>query len=192
MRKTTFRNKVQTDLVGTGLVLRDVFEKGRGVFASRIFKRGENLLDFAGELVTLDQLPASEFDESTPTYYMQIGPNLYQGPSTTLETFTNHSCDPNCGVIIDGVNAILVAIRGIQVGEEITWDYSTTMTSDIGCISTCMCDSTICRGRIGDFKNLPKELQKKYIKHGVVPRYVIENCIKYKMKSEKKWLQGLL
>jgi len=52
------------------------------------------------------------------------------GPSGGVDDFFNHSCDPNAGLQIDGQKVWLVAIKNITQGEEITWDYSTTMDED--------------------------------------------------------------
>lgn len=45
-------------------------------------------------------------------YYIYPGDNA---------RFTNHSKDPNCG---PGLNDVSVALRDIQIGEEITENYS--------------------------------------------------------------------
>ena len=66
------------------------------------------------------------------------------------------------------------SIKDIKKGEEITWDYSTTMDEDKWEMD-CVCQSKNCRKRIKDFKYLPKEIQQKYIKLGIVPDYILEN-----------------
>lgn len=161
-----------------GLVLKRTRKKGIGVFTTRSFDKGERILDFAGDFFTKDQLPESEGAENKPSHFMQIGRNIYQGPSDDMETFTNHSCDPNCGVIINGINAYLVAIRDIVAGEEITWDYSTTMSDDNWQME-CFCNSDGCRKEIREFKYLPKEIQKKYIRLCIVPDYVIDSALRH-------------
>jgi len=39
----------------------------------------------------------------------------------------------------------------------------------------CICESKNCRKKISDFKHLPKAIQQKYIKLGIVPKYILEN-----------------
>lgn len=63
-----------------------------------------------------------------------------------------------------------MAIKDIEKGEEITWDYSTTMDEDIWEMD-CNCGSKKCRKRIRDFKYLPKEIKERYVKLGIVPDY---------------------
>ena len=69
---------------------------------------------------------------------------------------------------------MLVAIMDIHEGEEITWDYSTTMNEDDWEMD-CVCGSKNCRGRIRDFKYLPENVQQKYINLRIVPKYILEN-----------------
>lgn len=67
----------------------------------------------------------------------------------------------------------LVAIRPIASGEEITWDYSTTMSEDDWEMD-CNCGAPSCRKRIRDFKYLPPKLREHYQVLGIVPEYVLE------------------
>ena|SRR3989344_4970515 len=147
-------------------------ENGKAVFANKDFKKGEEITEFNGNLFTYEQLPKpyGEVDD----HYVQINKNLYMGPSDNLDDFFNHSCNPNSGLKIKGKRVILVAIKDIKKGEDITWDYSTTMDEDDWELD-CMCKSKNCRKRIRDFKYLPKEIQQKYIKLGIVPKYILEN-----------------
>ncbi|HZZ43123.1 MAG TPA: hypothetical protein VFE58_09305, partial [Tepidisphaeraceae bacterium] len=64
----------------------------------------------------------------------------------------------------------LVAIRDIEEGEELYFDYSTTMDED-DFEMVCRCGTKGCRGVVRDFKHLPGELKKRYVGLGVVPGY---------------------
>lgn len=141
---------------------------GKSVFANRDFKKGEKIIEFKGKLFTYDELP-TPYDE-VEDKYVQIGRKLYMGPSGGLDDFFNHSCRPNAGLKISGKKATLIAIQNIRKGEEIAWDYSTTMNEDEWALD-CKCGSKGCRKRIKDFKYLPKRTQQKYIMLGIVPKY---------------------
>ncbi len=147
-------------------------KNGKAVFANKSFKKGEKIIEFRGKLFTYGQLPTS-YDEAED-HYVQIDKNLYIGPSKELDDFFNHSCNPNSGLKIEGKRAILITIKNIKKSEEITWDYSTTMDEDDWELD-CVCRSENCRKRIKDFKYLPKDIQQKYIKLGVIPKYILEN-----------------
>ena len=143
---------------------------GRSVFANRNFKKMEEIIEFQGGLLTYEQLPRPYNED----LYVQIGENLYMGPSGKLDDFINHSCNPNSGLRVDGRKAVLIAIKLIKKGAEITWDYSTTMNEGDWEMD-CACQSRKCRGRIRDFKYLPESIQRKYFELGVVPRYIVES-----------------
>jgi SET domain-containing protein len=143
---------------------------GKGVFARCRIQQGETVLRFSGPLLRRAELPGSRYAERD--LYLQIGDDLFLGPSGDIDDFVNHSCDPNCGVVIAGGSVRLIAMRTIRSGEEIRFDYSTTSAGD-PVEMRCSCGSPACRGRIGDFMWLPSHLQEKYIGLGVVPDYVL-------------------
>jgi uncharacterized protein len=137
---------------------------GRGVFATELIPAGRKIMDFTG--------PFLRYAQTTPqTYALQIAPDLYIGASGGPDDCVNHSCEPNAGMIIDGTNVQLIAIRDIQAGEEIFFDYSTTMDED-DFEMACHCGSPHCRKTIRDGKHLPEEVWRRYVAMGIVPEYV--------------------
>ncbi len=143
-------------------------KQGKGVFALHKHAKGEIIMRFCGQILEGDHLP--EPYDSVDDHYVQIGPNTFMGPSGKEDDYVNHSCDPNAGLIISEDAVTLVAIKPIDVGDEITWDYSTTMSGDDWQMQ-CECGSPQCRGIVNNFETLPKQLQEKYTKLGVVPYY---------------------
>jgi len=79
----------------------------------------------------------------------------------------NHSCEPNCG--IRGAFEI-VAMRDIRKGEELTFDYE--MTEDSDWRLTCLCGTPSCRGVIGTFSQMPKEVRQKL--QGFISKWLVE------------------
>ena len=148
---------------------------GKAVFANRSFKKGETIFEFHGEFFNHQELPRpySEVED----HYVQIGKDLYMGPSGDIDDFFNHSCNPNSGLKISRRKVFLVAIKNIKIGEEIVWDYSTTMDQGDWEMK-CGCGNKGCRGIIRDFKYLPLEVQKKYLNLGIVPKYISDNLKK--------------
>ena len=84
------------------------------------------------------------------------------------DRYLNHSCDPNAGIVD---NRRLVAIRAIAAGEEIRFDYSTTMAEDFWTLE-CRCGSPLCRGTVTDFRLLPSEVKQRYLELGVVQGFI--------------------
>jgi uncharacterized protein len=72
----------------------------------------------------------------------------------------NHSCDPSCW--FEG-NYLMTATRDLAVGDEVTFDYSTS--NDWPQDWTCMCGSSLCRGRITGQEWKDAELAKRYEGH---------------------------
>jgi hypothetical protein len=71
--------------------------------------------------------------------------------------YTNHSCDPN--LAIQG-QIVLVAMRDIAPGEELTIDWATTDDGDYA--MTCRCGSARCRGTITGKDWTKPYLQARY------------------------------
>lgn len=73
----------------------------------------------------------------------------------------NHSCDPNAWVRYDGSVGHLAARRAVEVGDEITCDYSINLTG--GSVWPCRCGTARCRHEVvGDFFRLPEPFQREY------------------------------
>jgi SET domain-containing protein len=137
---------------------------GRGVFAGEPIAAGELVIRFTG--------PMLRYAQTTPeTYALQIGPDLYIGASGNEDDFINHSCSPNAGFRIEGTQADLYAIRKIEAGEEIFFDYSTTLDED-DFEMPCQCGQADCRKLIRDGKHLPEEVWERYLGRGIIPEYV--------------------
>jgi SET domain-containing protein len=71
--------------------------------------------------------------------------------------FLNHSCEPNVGF---AGNIVLVAMRQISPGEELTTDYA--MFDDYDGEMECRCGRATCRRTIGGRDWQRPELQHKY------------------------------
>ena len=143
---------------------------GNGVYAGRAFHVGEELLHFSGEFFNLAQVKVLR--QTLPDYYLQIGPDLFVGPSGGMDDMFNHSCDPNAKINIQDRDVWLSALRDIAPGEQVCFDYSTMMCGDDETME-CGCGSPLCRGVIRDFPSLPKELQDHYIALGAVPAHIV-------------------
>jgi SET domain-containing protein len=147
----------ETLIVKTGVA-------GRGVFALQRIAAGEEFLRYTGPKLT--------YVQTTPqTLAVQVGPDVYLGASGGFDDFVNHSCHPNAGLrIVNPDDVTMIALRDIEPGEEIYFDYSTTMDED-DFEMTCRCGHLNCRGLVRDFKHLPGELKRQYDQLGIVPAY---------------------
>jgi uncharacterized protein len=142
------------------LEVRQIQNFGKGVFAKNNVNKNELLAIFGGYIMTLDeeqQLPVGMRD-----YAHQIAPNFVIGINKQEDIqsvdFFNHSCDPNAG--FQG-QIFLVAMRNIQIGEQITFDYAIVLSVESYDIK-CLCGSKNCRKHITGNDWKISSLQKKY------------------------------
>ncbi|MCE9531795.1 MAG: SET domain-containing protein-lysine N-methyltransferase [Planctomycetes bacterium] len=120
-------------------------DKGRGVFAGEAIARGRRILEFQGTVLKSAEL-------TDDMLAMQVGPDDWLcSDGSLLDDCVNHSCDPNAG-FLDGEPA-LFALRDIAAGEEITWDYSTSI-GEPGWTLECRCGSPKCRGVVRSWGEL--------------------------------------
>lgn len=110
------------------------------------------------------KLPKEIQGEGHSGYPLEIFGNFCLGPITVKEIdnafFLNHSCNPNIG--IKG-QIVFVAMRDIQPGEELTYDYATVESDEtIPMNFQCNCGGSNCRKVITGNDWRDPGFQKKY------------------------------
>lgn len=150
------------------LEARIVPEKGRGVFPGVAIPANHIVLKFEGPVFTRKTCP--NFEES-----IQIGIDAWMHSSGGMDDLVNHSCNPNTGLHEVHGDLYLLSLRDIAPGEEISYDYSTSMVDDpSSMIMVCCCGDEACRGTIGNFLDMPKEMRDLYAQRGVIPMHVVQ------------------
>jgi hypothetical protein len=76
----------------------------------------------------------------------------------------NHSCDPNCGVLVpSGAQSLQIyARKPIAPGEELRTDYASFEWEIEFMPKPCLCESAICRGSVTGYKDLPEPTRRAY------------------------------
>lgn len=136
---------------------------GKGVFAKVAIEPRGHIFYMNGKEI--------DFEKSTAhmgEYSVQIGAKRYVDPIAPAR-YLNHSCAPNAGFIND---ISLIALTRIKPGEEIRFDYSTTMLERYWELD-CACGARQCRRRIRDFDLLPDALQQRYLQLGIVQQFIL-------------------
>jgi len=143
----------------SGLRVRNSPIQGLGVFAERSFRKGERLLRIDDSLVVDRAHPLAPGDDPRHCDYLARGRVVLMRPP---ERHINHACDPNCYVkTVDGQRLVL-ALRDVKAGEEITYDYC--INGDGTTVWSCHCGAARCRKEIhSDFFHLPVSLQLEYL-----------------------------
>lgn len=140
-------------------------KKGRGLFANKTIKKGSVILKVKGNAIPFSETLKLKDKES---FCLQIDINTYLKPQYPFYLI-NHSCSPNCGI---DSNLELFAMESIRPGEELCWDYSTSMLERSWSIK-CICGTKECRRRITDFDILPPAVQKAYISSNIVLPFIL-------------------
>lgn len=117
---------------------------GHAVFAAETIEKGELIVVWSGKLVdgaTLDTLPSN-----VRRYSLQVEEDNFLVSLTDCEPadYVNHSCDANAGL---SGQIGLVAMRRIEPGEEVTYDYAMSDGSSYDEFR-CLCGAHNCRGRV--------------------------------------------
>ena len=133
---------------------------GLGLFAVDAIASGEIVCVKGGYI--FDRKTLQRTSKTLGPAEIQIGEDLFIGPLDEQERegsmiFSNHSCEPNIGV--QG-QIVFVALRDIEIGEELTHDWATT--DDDTYEMECNCGASSCRKVITGQDWRRKELQKKY------------------------------
>jgi len=152
----------------------------KGVFARKPIKKGEIIAVWGGYIITqkeFDRLAKKRF-KNIDDYATKIADQFYmvsckQG-GLEDDDFFNHSCNPNAG--IKG-NILMVAMRNIKAGEEVTYDYAMT-DADFDYSFQCSCGSPNCRKRITTKDWKIPALQRRY--KGYFSWYIEEKIKKLK------------
>ncbi len=144
-------------------------EFGLGLFASTRFQSGSVILHFTGRRICLQEAIDMGGLECNP---LQVAAQEYidiQPPAVCA----NHSCQPNASVV---AGHLLVALCDINGGEEIRYDYSTTMSENLWTME-CRCRTPKCRGVVRDFHLLPEDLKLHYLSLGIVQPFIISEVL---------------
>src|SRR5262245_18373676 len=132
---------------------------GKGLFAKDAIAAGEIVAVKGGHVLTGQQWAAIE--PALGSAEIQIADDLFIAPVHKYERdgcmlYTNHSCEPN--IAIRG-QIVLVAMRDIAAGEELTHDWATT--DDLDYEMTCRCGAPSCRGKVTGRDWMKPELQQR-------------------------------
>lgn len=134
--------------------------QGKGVFASRDFKKGELVYVVPrGRFVKKDEVKnLSEYDREHLDRVDLDTYELMQEPAC----FINHSCEPNIMETLTPEGIEGYAFRDIQKGEELGVDYRVRGFDDWK--MDCKCGAKSCAGIVeGNFFSLSSDTQKKYL-----------------------------
>jgi len=151
------------------VLVRDSPVHGRGVFATRRIEKGERIIEYLGERVSHDEADRryeskDENDSHTFLFIVDSKTVIDAGVDGNEARFFNHSCDPNCESVVEKRRVYIEAIRAIEAGEEMTYDYQIYKEEgdpeNIDEVFACRCGFANCRGTML-WPPEPKKKRKK-------------------------------
>jgi len=141
----------------TPIIVRHSGIQGRGVFAAGRIRKGRRIIEYVGQRVTHDEADSRYDDDAMSRHHTFL---FEVDESTVIDAardgnearFINHSCDPNCEAVNEDGRIYIEAIRNIQPGVELTYDYAypcdEPLTPEMFHRYRCACGAPNCRGTI--------------------------------------------
>jgi SET domain-containing protein len=133
---------------------------GRGGFATRRIREGARIAEYVGERITTAEADRRYDDEAMARADGHHTFLFVVDKRTVIDAviggndsrFINHSCAPNCEAVIEDRRVFIEAIRTIQPGEELFYDYAYDREPGQGAAAEklypCRCGALNCRGTI--------------------------------------------
>jgi SET domain-containing protein len=130
---------------------------GKGVFALQPIRAGETVIEYVGERITWKEaLRRHPHDPAQPnhTFYFHIDDKCVIDANVggNAARWINHACDTNCEADEDDGRVFIKALRDIEPGEELFYDYGlvieSRLTPKLKSEYPCHCGSPNCRGTL--------------------------------------------
>ncbi len=126
---------------------------GKGLFAARRIPEGTQIVRYRGVPMSMRDLEEkrmcpdekAKYGDGTVYLFMLDDATVIDGDVPENDArFMNHSCDENCEAVAYGEEIWLVALRPIEEGEELTFDYGFSLGE--GLDHPCCCGKDGCAG----------------------------------------------
>ena|SRR5579872_3787441 len=127
-----------------GLIVRSSLIHAAGVYATQPIEKGTHIVEYSGPRITPEAAEAL-YDGRDVTYLYGIGDGKVIINGDGIASFINHSCDPNCESDEIGDRVFIIAIRDIEAGEELCYDYA-LYDGEPDDPAPCHCGAKDCRG----------------------------------------------
>jgi SET domain-containing protein len=96
---------------------------GLGLFATKPIKRAGYIATYRGRRISNEEADRREARGARYMFALNSQWTIDGSPRWNLARYINHSCRPNAKAVGRKGNIVIVALRRIEPGEEITYDY---------------------------------------------------------------------
>jgi uncharacterized protein len=98
---------------------------GLGLFATKPIKRTAYIATYRGWRLSPEEADRREARGASYLFQVTRKVTIDGSPRWNLARYINHSCRPNAETVGRNRGIVIVALRRIEPGEEITYDYGT-------------------------------------------------------------------
>jgi hypothetical protein len=168
---------------------------GYGVFALRRIRRGTTVIEYLGDRVSHEQAD-ERYEDKDPkdghTFLFTVDAKtvIDAGVDGNEARFINHGCDPNCQTVNTGRRIFIEALRTIQPGEELAYDYQIQRDdddpADVEVIFACRCGAQSCRGSMLEAPKKKRKSKKPASKKRVSKKAAQRRAHPRKRKAVRK------
>jgi SET domain-containing protein len=138
---------------------------GRGVYATRFIPEGTRVIEYTGQRMSWDDAPNDENDPHTFNFGLDNGEVINPEIGGNEARWINHSCAPNCEAIEEDDRIFIYAMRDIEPGEELSYDYALELDEPITKKTIqefkCHCRASRCRGTMLEVKKRKARKRKR-------------------------------
>jgi len=143
---------------------------GFGVFALRRIRKGTTVTEYIGDRIShaeADRRYENKAADDNHTFLFTVDSRtvIDGGVGGNDARFINHGCDPNCESVTNDKRIFVEAIRTIQRGEELAYDYQIQRDRDdppnVDEIFACRCGAASCRGSMLEAPKKKRRKRKK-------------------------------
>jgi SET domain-containing protein len=125
---------------------------GRGVYAKDFISGGTRIIEYTGRRIAWEETDDDENGPHTFIFGLEDGEVIDAAIGGNESRWINHSCDPNCEAIEEEGRVFIHAMRDIEPGEELSYDYALEIDEPITEKAmqehACLCGSPNCRGTL--------------------------------------------
>lgn len=145
-----------------GLIVKSSSLHGAGVYTTAPVRKGTRVLEYTGPRLKKEDTDGLYADCEVTYLFTMDDPNVVID-GFGMAAFVNHSCDPNCESDQIRDRIWIIALRDIEAGEELTYDYC-LWDGEPGDEAPCYCGAGNCRGTMYSKEEIARQkrlLRKK-------------------------------
>ena len=147
-----------------GLIIRSSDIHAAGCYTTTRIRKGKFIVEYTGPRINRQQ--ADDIYEGRPTTYLfglDNGRDIIDGHGVAM--FINHSCSPNCETDELEGRVWIMALRDIEPGEELTYDYKLYDGAEDD-PAICSCGAPNCRGTMYSEEEIRRQKRsRRHNKH---------------------------